>query len=45
MTFDAKSFEIQRWHSATYAESWVTNREQEEGTKIAQEKISLVTSL
>ena len=43
MTFDARSFEIQRWHSASYAESWVTNREQEEGRKLLRRK--LVSSL
>ena len=43
MTFDEKSFEIQRWHSTTYAESWITNREQEEGRKSLRRK--LVASL
>ena len=39
MTFDTKSFEIQRWHSATYAESWITNREQEDGRKSLRRKL------
>jgi len=43
MIFDAKTFEIQRWHSTAYAESWITNREQEEGRKSLRRK--LVASL
>jgi len=39
MNFDANSFEIQRWNSAAYVESWITNHEQEGGRKTLRRKL------
>ena len=39
MTLDSESFEIQRWHSATYVESWSANREQEDGRRSLRKKL------
>ncbi len=39
MTIDSKQFEIERWHSETYAQSWITNREQEEQRRFLRKKL------
>ena len=37
--FDSKSFEIQRWHSTEYVDSWIGNREREEGRRSLRKKL------
>ena len=39
MTFDSKSFEIQRWHSTEYVDSWMASREREERRKLLRRKL------
>lgn len=39
MVYDSKSFEIQRWHTIEYVESWIANQEGEEGRKLLRRKL------
>jgi tRNA (cmo5U34)-methyltransferase len=39
MTLNARSFEIQRWHSPDYVESWIDSREREETRSLLRKKL------
>ena len=39
MTFDAKSFEISRWHSAEYVDYWMAHRERAENRRLLRRKL------
>jgi tRNA (cmo5U34)-methyltransferase len=39
MTFDPKSFEIYRWHSNEYVDSWMADQEREEGRRSLRRKL------
>jgi tRNA (cmo5U34)-methyltransferase len=39
MTFEAKSFEIHRWHSTEYVDTWMADQEREEGRRTLRIKL------